>query len=284
MKEKLQLWWNKAKTKTVSGLREIWYFLSSAFFLKNFAGMIATFIFFIALVFWWLKCYTNHGESLQVADYTNLKLEDVIRKAEDRNLRIQVMDSTWIEGLEPGIVLEQDPEPFARVKENRTIYLKITKLLPEEVLLPGLVGSYDYDQYVRRLSGKGIKATVRERIFDNKLEPNTILHFYYGDEKVTESMVNDGYKVPEGSVLEFVITERGFTTVPVPGVVCQTFSGAEFLISSSQLSLGQIIEDPSVIDRTSAYVYRQDPAATSRVGLGQAVTLYLTQEIPDGCQ
>lgn len=284
MKEKLQLWWNKARTKTASALKEVWYFLSSAFFLKNFAGMVATIIFFIAIVFWWLKCYTNHGESLQVADYTNLKLEDVVRKAEDRNLRIQVMDSTWIEGLEPGVVLEQDPPPFSRVKENRTIYLKITKLLPEEVLLPGLVGSYDYDQYARRLSGKGIKATVRERIFDNKLEPNTILHFYYGDEKITESMINDGYKVPEGSILEFVITERGFTTVPVPGVVCQTFSAAEFLLSSSQLGIGQVIEDPSVTDRTSAYVYRQDPAAATQIGLGQPITLYLTQTAPDGCQ
>ena len=112
MKEKLNQWWNKAKSATIAFGKEVWYFLSSVFFLKNFAAMVGTFILFLALIFWWLKCYTNHGESLQVADYTGLKLEDVVRKAEDRNLRIQVMDSTWIEGMEPGIVLEQNPQPF----------------------------------------------------------------------------------------------------------------------------------------------------------------------------
>ena len=206
MKEKLNQWWTKAKTKGRAGAKEVWYFISSAFFLRNFAGMVATLLLFLALIFWWLKCYTNHGESLQVPHYTGLKLEEVIRKADDRNLRIQVMDSTWIEGMQPGLVLEQNPLPFARVKENRTIYLKITKQDPEDVILPSLVGSYDYDQYANRLSRKGLKATVRERVFDNKLEPNTILHFFFGDEKITETMVNDGYKVPQGSVLEFVIT------------------------------------------------------------------------------
>ena len=163
--------------------------------------------------------------------------------------------------------------------------MKITKLIPEEVLLPSLVGSYDYDQYASRLGRKGLKSTVRERIFNNKLEPNTILHFFYGEEKITESMVNDGYKVPQGSVLEFVITDRGISTVAVPSVVCQSFSAAEFLINSNQLGLGQIVEDPSVTNRTTAYVYRQDPPADgTRVRLGQAITLYLTQEVPDGCQ
>ncbi|MBR9920739.1 MAG: PASTA domain-containing protein [Bacteroidetes bacterium] len=284
MKEKLNQWWTSAKTKTTKAAKEFWYFLSSAFFLKNFAGMIGTVILFLALVFWWMKCYTKHGESLQVADYTGLKLEEVVEKAEDRNLRIQVMDSTWIEGMEPGVVLEQEPKAFSRVKENRTIYLKITKLIPEDVLLPALRSSYDYDQYARRIRLKGLKTTVRERRFDNKLEPNTILHFFYGDTLISENMLNEGFKVPKGSVLEFVITERGLTTIPVPDLVCQTFTGAEFLLSSNQLTTGTTLPDPGVTDQTTAYVYRQDPPADGRrVPLGQPITLYLTQEQPDGC-
>ncbi|MCB0706528.1 MAG: PASTA domain-containing protein [Saprospiraceae bacterium] len=284
MNEKLTQLWNSARKKTVIAGKEIWYFLSSTFFLKNFASMIAAILLFLAMLFWWLKCYTNHGESLQVADYTGLKIEDVIRKAEDRNLRIEVIDSTWIEGMGPGVVIEQNPLAFSRVKENRTIYLKITKLIPDDVLLPPLRSSYDYDQYVRGISVKGIKATIRERVFDNKLEPNTILHLYYGDTKVTEAMLNDGFKVPKGSVLEFVITERGLTTMEVPNVICQTYPAAEFLITSMQLGLGVVLEDADVTNRTTAYIYRQDPPADGRrVPVGESITLYLTQELPAGC-
>ena len=286
MKERLNLLWNKIKERSRNTAKEVWYFLSSTFFLKNFGGMVATIVFFLILIFWWLKCYTNHGESLQVPDYTGFKLEQAVKKAKGRNLKVVVIDSIWRQGMEPNVVLEQFPEPFARIKEGRTIYIKTTKFEADEVELPTLTGIYDFNQYQNSLKRLQIDAVIRERIFDNKLEPNTILHFYYGDEKVTETMVREGYKVPQNSVLEFVITTRGGFTVEALDLVCQTYSAAEFRINSASLGFGEIVEDPNVTDRATAYIYRQDPPFTpgQRLQPGTRIKLYLSQELPTGCQ
>ena len=286
MKEKLIQWWNEAALPRLKrAWQEFYLFISSMFFLKNFGAMLGTIVLLLVLIFWWLKCYTHHGESLQVHDYTGMTLEEAIEKARSRSFRIQVNDSTWQEGKPANIVLEQSPEPYSRVKENRTIYLKVTKKIPETVLLPTLVGNYDDNQYSKKLKRKGIKTVVKERVWDNKQAPGTILYFYYNDEKITENEVSEGLRIPKSTTLEFVITERGIDRVNLPNLVCRRFSEAEFLVTGQGLTLGEIQEDATVSDRANAYVISQTPAyqpgQTLRVG--EQISVVLTQYPPVGC-
>lgn len=265
--------------------KEIFYFLTSGIFLKNFLGMLATIFFFLMLTFWWMKCYTKHGESLQVHDYVGMNIEDAIQKAEARSFNIVISDSVSRPDLRPGEIIDQNPTPLSRVKEDRTIYLQIAKTIPDSKRLPSLVGNYDFDAYSDKLAQRGLKGVIKKREFNSKYKTNTILYAFYKDKKITEEDINAGVEVPEGSTIEFVVTERGGTMVGSPDLVCMKYSEARFLLNNYNLSVGSIIKDATVRNQEEAFVWKQVPDYTpnQNVRIGGQYDIYLTQNRPDGC-
>ncbi|HRJ14601.1 MAG TPA: PASTA domain-containing protein [Saprospiraceae bacterium] len=171
-------------------------FLRSGIFLRNLAALAAFAVLGIFLLQLVLRFYTRHNESVQVHDYVGMSLNEAIAKARSRNFRIVVTDSIFKVDARPNMVLEQSPAPLSRVKERRRIYLTVTKATPDMVALPDMVGSYNYDQYSRKLAWVNVRSKVRERKFDEKLEENTILHFFYEGKQYTERDVRNGLKVP----------------------------------------------------------------------------------------
>jgi D-alanine-D-alanine ligase len=264
--------------------KEIYYFLSSKIFLKNFAGMLATVIGVLALTFLWMRFYTHHGESLQVPNYLDMNIAKAIEKAEQQNLKIVVNDSIWAEDKDPGTVLEQNPIPLSRVKEKRTIYLTITKFQAEEKLLPTLAGNDNYNYYARRLKQMKVNLEVRDKQFSSKLEENTILYLYVNDKKITGADLKNGVKVPQGATVEAVVTTRGGGEVEIPDLVCKKYSEAEFIVSGSQLS-SIIVKDESVTNIDQAYVWKQVPAYSPGkvLGVGSEIRLHVTKRLPPDC-
>lgn len=272
---------SKLTNKLGSWLREFWYFITSTYFLKNFGKLLGiALLLFLGLTFW-MRCYTRHGDSTEVGKYVGMTYEDAIATIEDDNFRHVVLDSIFRVDAKPGLVLEQSPKPNSRVKDNRTIYLTITKRIPDEVALPSLVGNDDYNGYAKKLKFLDIR-TKSKQVFNNKLEPNTILHFFFNGKKYNQKDVTKGLKVPRGATLEFVITSREGGKIKVPDVVCMSFDEAEFLITNSGLKLGKVIEDSTVSDRANAYVKSQFPMS-SRVSVGTNVEVQLTQNKPPSC-
>ena len=281
MKETASKVWNTLKRWA----KEFGWFVSSKIFLKNFAGMIGTVALFILLTFWWMKCYTHHGESLQVHDYMGMEIGEAKKKAKSRSFTAIVADSVFVVGKQGNLVLEQNPLPFSRVKEKRKIYLTISKSQAELVTLPDLVGGNDdYQQYLRRLKLMQVNGKVKAKRFNSKLEPNTILQVFYNGEDITERL-SDKFQVQMGSTVEFIVTERGSDQVQLPDLVCKRYDAVSFILDNYNLNLGSVIEDNTVTNRSSAYVWKQKPAyrVGRRLAIGAQVDVYLTQYRPDGC-
>ncbi len=264
--------------------KEIYFFVSSQIFLKNFGGIVVLISILLFFTFWWMRCYTKHGESLQVHDYTSMSLEDAIEKANSRSFEIVVNDSTYRRGMEPNIVLTQSPKPFSRVKENRKIYLTITKTIPDLIKLPDFRGNDDYNNYARKLERLEVDTKVKSRQFVSKLEANTILEVYYEGEKITNKIA-DGYEVKKGSTVEFIVSEKGGGTVPIPDLVCMKFTEAEFNVKGYDLSIGSIIPDATITDQNSAHVWKQTPkySSSTMLKIGSQIDIYITQNIPENC-
>jgi beta-lactam-binding protein with PASTA domain len=265
--------------------REVFLFLTSFIFLKNLVGIFA----FLGLLFfcttWWMTCYTNHGESLQVHDYVGLELDDAIRKAKSRSFSIVVNDSIYIPGKSPNVVIGQNPTPLSRVKEDRKIYLSITKTIADLLTLPNLFdGSDDYYSYQTKLERLGLKSRIVGRQYSSKLEENTILEVIYGKDTITDDL-DKKIQVPEGVEIGFIVTEKGGGSVPVPNLICQKYDAARFVIGNYNLNIGSVIKDATVTSETTAYVYKQVPrySASKSVRVGEQIDLYLTQQRPDNC-
>ncbi len=272
----------KDKLKIIG--REIYYFLSSKIFIRNFLGMLTTVVGIIALTFWWMKCYTHHGELLQVPSYLNMHIEDAIKKAKRQNLTVVINDSTYVENVPPGTIIQQNPKPLSQVKENRTIYLTITNFKAEDKILPTLAGNDNYNYYERRLKQMKVNLEIKSKQFNNKLEENTILFLYVDGQKVTAADLKKIVKVPQGSTVQAVVTTRGGGRVKIPNLVCKKYSEAEFLVHGSKLSLGTVVKDGTVNNLDNAYVWKQSPAYDigRTLGVGTAIDIYVTRR-PNNC-
>ncbi|MCE7922543.1 MAG: PASTA domain-containing protein [Haliscomenobacteraceae bacterium CHB4] len=259
---------------------ELYAYLTDFFVVKNYLVMLALIGGILLMTFWWLKCYTNHGESVQVPSYVGMNFREASRKAKARHFNVAVSDSVYEVGKAPGMILSQDPKPQSRVKEGRTLYFTVTKNNPEIIKLPDLALSDDYDLYSRKLSRLGLKPRIIARVADPRLEANTIVEVVYRGDTITRSI--PGFEVEMGATLDFVVSEAVTLTVSIPDCVCQSLDAAKFLIQTSDLSVGQIIPDATVTDPETAYVYRQTPkyGPNETMRKGEQVDLYITQEWP----
>ncbi len=263
---------------------EFYCFLTAPLVLKNCLGMTAFLATLFFLTFFWLKCFTRHGESMEVPNYQNLLFREAERKAEARGFRVAVSDSIFKVGAPAGMVLSQNPLPGQRVKEDRTLYFQIAKNNPDVVKLPSLAASDDYEVFARALQRLDLKPRVLARVADDKLEENTILQVLWKGDTVTGDL-KKGIFVEKGSVIDLIVSQKEAIAVNVPDCVCQTFDGAKFILSASNLNLGTVVADQTVTDRESAYVWRQSPRFDPRgkMRAGQSVDIWLTQNRPKGC-
>jgi len=280
MKEKLSKLWEKTKTNSRAFARESSFFLTSNYFLKNIAYFFGALALLLLATYWWLGFYTDHGESVQVGDYIGLDYKDAVKQAEERNIKLSITDSIYVFGKKGGTIQDQNPQPMSRVKENRTITL-ITYKHTEDAKLPRLKGNYDYERYKRSMSAKDFELSVEEEIFDPKQAAGTILHLLHNGKKITENDIEKGMELPRGSKLKAVITKRSSDFIPVPNLVCKTYNEAEFLIESARLNVGEVIGEVSNLG--SSYIYQQKPSSDKRLRIGEMVTIYVTEDYPDGC-
>ncbi len=262
---------------------ELYAFFTTPFVLKNCLGMLGMMAGLLMLMFWWLKCYTNHGDSTQVPSYKGMSFREAARKARSRDFGVAVSDSLYVEGKPPGEVVEQDPKPGSRVKEGRTIYFTVTKNNPDIIKLPELFGSDDYELYSRKLSRLGLKPRIVARIPDPKVGANIIIAVVYRGDTITHK-TRAGVPVEMGATIDFIVSEEVTLTVNIPECVGQTLDAAKFLIQTSELSVGTIIPDGTVEkDDNEAYVYRQSPKYNpdGTMRKGEQIDLYITKNPPN---
>jgi beta-lactam-binding protein with PASTA domain len=261
---------------------ELYAFFTTPFVLKNCLSMLGLMAGLLMLTFWWLKCYTNHGDSVQVPSYVGMSFREAARKARSRDFGVAVSDSLYVPGKPPGEIVAQDPKPESRVKEGRTIYFTVTKNNPDIIRLPELAGSDDYELYSRKLSRLGLKPRIVARIPDPKLGPNIIIDVVYRGDTITRK-IRAGMPVEMGSTIDFIVSEEVTLTVNIPDCTGQTLDAAKFLIQTSELSVGTIIPDGTVSkDDNDAYVYRQSPKydASGTMRKGEQIDLYITKNKP----
>ena len=234
----------------------------------------------------WMKSYTKHGSSLDVPNFVGMDVDAAMRVSKEDKLNLLVIDSsTYNPKVEGGVILEQSPIPDSKVKEQRTVYLTISKYIPNDVVLPELVGNYDATNYARKLQRKGLRSQIGKKIFDANQQPNTILYIAIDGKKITDDDISKGVSASEGTMVDLIVTERGLSLTDLPELNCLFYSEAKFIMSSYNLNIGSIINDETVKDQANAYIWKQRPAysAGTTIAIGAPVDLFLTQFKPTTC-
>ncbi len=251
-------------------------FLTSRTFLKHLILATAISLAAIFLVLMSLKLYTRHGESILVPDlygYTENEFQEILEKLD---LKYVITDSTYLEHVIAGGVIDQVPEPGHGVKVNRTLFLTINAIAPEQVIIPRLT-DISLRQSLAQLESAGLlpgEVTYKPSEFRNL---------------VLLAMVNnvevfEGETVAKGSRIDLIVGSGQETElVYLPVLNGLTLETARQIIAESTLGIGAVIYDNTVISRydsLNARVWKQQPdyKTISQVNIGSSIDIWVSMD------
>ncbi|MEO0506157.1 MAG: PASTA domain-containing protein [Bacteroidota bacterium] len=156
------------------------------------------------LVLQWLKGTTNHGEFVEVPDFSKMSVTEMRKKVEDSGLRYQILDSSNYNPDYPRFsILEQNPTAGKKVKNNRKIYFTVNPSGYKQVTVPDII------QVTQRNAASMLRAVgldVQRVSYIDELGKDMVYRM-----KHKGKHIKPGDKLPKTSKIELVC---GNGTVP----------------------------------------------------------------------
>jgi beta-lactam-binding protein with PASTA domain len=253
--------------------------------------VVAILIFFaIALLvgFLWLKFYTHHGQQLQMPDYTGLSYEEAVKDATRHKFRMSIRDSMHVLGKPGGEIIKQNPTPGSFVKQNRMIYVTITKRSPDKILsgrLPEMYGK-SYDRKKQELEEH---FEIQSRIADTRYDPGDpgqVLEVKYKGVTIMDAKGRDNtVQIEKGDYLDFIVSSKNGGKVEIPDLVCKTYEEAQFLLENLGLLVGDVSTESDMESFSGTYVVAQEPPADgSVIDMETKVNITVSLNKPPSCK
>lgn len=230
-------------------------------------------VLFLAFFFVYLPLTTHHGQTITVPDLTRMSTDELRTFLDDRNLRYEVNDCTFVAGAEPLSVLQQYPKPGSKVKEDRKIYVTLTKRMAPTLAMPKLTDMTQRSAELQLLSD-GLE--MGEITYVPDLAKNAVLRQFYNGKEIAP-----GTPVPKGAKIDLELGNgEGNTIFDIPNVIGKPLDEAKLIIKGSNLQVGTIIqqEDP---EKEVGTVIRQkpEPRPGERIRVGGTVDLWVVGPI-----
>lgn len=154
-------------------------------------------ILLIFLALRWLNSSTKHGEFVEVPDFGKMSVPEMRKAVEEADLRYEVLDSANFNPDYPRFsIIEQDPPPGNKVKENRKIYFTVNPSGYKKVTVPNII------QVTQRNATSMLRAVgldVQRTTYIDQLGKDMV---YYIKHKGKQ--IKPGDKLPKTSKIELV--------------------------------------------------------------------------------
>jgi len=121
-------------------MRNFLSFLKSKTFLIQLGLAALVVILLVFLLLRWLDNTTNHGEFVEVPDFSKMSVMEMRAAIEEADLRYEVLDSAKFNPDYPRFsIIEQNPPAGNKVKENRKIYFTVNPSGYKKVTIPNVI-------------------------------------------------------------------------------------------------------------------------------------------------
>lgn len=244
-------------------------YLKTDTFRKNLIGALIALVLLFLGVYFGLQWYTKHGVSIEVPQVKGTHIDDAITTLRNADLEYSV-DHVYQMDAQPGLVIEQDPDPKSHVKTGRTIYLTIITETPPEVAFPDIIDKtlIEASAILRNQSLK-----VTDTVYIADIARDVVLDVRFGGQPLKA-----GRLIPKGSQITLVLGNgQGADDVDVPNLIGLSLSEAQFALSGVGLNLGDVIYSEMATDSLAATVIAQQPDTTvGFISIGSAVDVTLS--------
>lgn len=124
------------QTGNKSFITRIVEFFKRHYISGNLILIIVTGCILVALTFFSIDIYTQHGEEEEVPNLSGMDEESATKLLAGRGLQCEVVDSVFRQNAGKGLIVEQYPLAGSMVKSGRKIYLTINAKSEQMVALP----------------------------------------------------------------------------------------------------------------------------------------------------
>ncbi|RIV47139.1 MULTISPECIES: PASTA domain-containing protein [Flagellimonas] len=179
-------------------------FLKSKTFLIQLGLAVVAVVVLVILTMQWLKGTTNHGEFVEVPDFSKMSVSEMRKAVEEAGLRYQVLDSSNYNPDYPRFsILDQNPPAGNKVKANRKIYFTVNPSGYKKVSVPDII------QVTQRNATSMLRAVgleVERVTYIDELGKDMVYNI-----KFKGKYIKPGDKLPKTSKIELIC---GNGTIP----------------------------------------------------------------------
>jgi beta-lactam-binding protein with PASTA domain len=179
-------------------------FLKSKTFLIQLGLAVVAVVILVLVSLQWLKSTTNHGEFVEVPDFSKMSVMEMRSAVEEAGLRYQILDSSNYNPDYPRFsILDQDPPAGNKVKSNRKIYFTVNPSGYKKVSVPDII------QVTQRNAASMLRAVgldVERVTYIDELGKDMVYNM-----KFKGKYVKPGDKLPKTSKIELIC---GNGTIP----------------------------------------------------------------------
>ena len=131
--------------------------LTSPIVYWNLIMLVVVSIVLLIVLWFWMKDYSHHGESVEVPQVKGMLLPDAEYELEKQGLVVVISDSSYNRNLPAGTVLEITPDAGSKVKAGRNIYLTINTRNVPTLPIPDIADNCSLREAEARLKSLGLK-------------------------------------------------------------------------------------------------------------------------------
>ena len=248
--------------------------LKSLFHWKVLVNVLLAAVVFTGLVwltFRWLELHTNHGREIPVPNVMNRSVHDAIKILDDSGLEYEVDSFKYDPRFKPFQVLQIYPSPGSRVKDGRTIIMKVNPRTYAQVSVPDVLDRYKGLAF-RQLEQVGLK--VGDTIFEPSIQRDAIIRLVYNG-----TNLKPGTLLPRFTTIDVVIGAGPRRNISVPNLVGLTVQEAKAIIAQNLFEVGLVEHEDEGRDE-SDIVYYQDPAPFDVRDQGMQIDLWASKKTP----
>ncbi|MGI9552476.1 MAG: PASTA domain-containing protein [Aurantibacter sp.] len=178
-------------------MRNFFAFLRSRTFLIQLGLALLALVLLVFLVLRWLNSSTNHGEFVEVPDFSKMSVTDMRTAVESAGLRYEVLDSANYNPDYPRFsIIEQNPKAGNKVKENRKIYFTVNPSGYKKVTVPNII------QVTQRNASSMLRAVgldVQRVTYIDELGQDMVYYIKHKGKNISP-----GDKLPKTSKIELI--------------------------------------------------------------------------------
>ncbi|MBQ4916179.1 PASTA domain-containing protein [Maribacter sp. MMG018] len=185
-------------------MRNFLSFLKSKTFLIQLGLAFVVLLLLVFFTMRWLNSTTNHGEFVEVPDFSKLSVMEMRQSVEKTGLRYEVVDSANYNPDYPKFsIIEQNPSAGTKVKTNRKIYFTVNPSGYKKVTVPNII------QVTKRNASSMLKAVgldVQRVTYIDQLGKDMVYYIKYKGKDI-----KPGDKLPKTSKIELICGNGNIT-------------------------------------------------------------------------